>query len=60
MSNSNKTITSTIVGLCTRTACGLAGTPVQPTTVTMRPEPFLRDAVGNGAGGVLTAPVTLY
>lgn len=60
MSNSNKTITSTIVGLCTGTACGLAGTPVQPTTVTMRPEPFLRDAVGNGAGGVLTAPVTLY
>lgn len=60
MSNSNKTITSTIVGLCTGTACGLTGTPVQPTTVTMRPEPFLRDVVGNGASGVLTAPVTLY
>lgn len=60
MSNSNKTITSTIVGACTGTSCGLFGTPVLPMQITMAPEPFLRDVVGNHAEGSLSAPLSLY
>ncbi len=60
LSNSNKTITSTIVDPCSGTACGLYGAPTLPTQITMAPEPFLRDATGNHADGSLTAWVSLY
>jgi hypothetical protein len=60
LSNSNKTITSTIVDPCSGTACGQYGTPTVPTQITMAPEPFLRDTVGVHANGSLTAWVSLY
>jgi hypothetical protein len=61
MLNNNTTITSTIAGPCTGTACDptLRGfSSLQP--VTFLPEPNLRDFSGNQAVGSFTGPLAIY
>ena len=57
--NSGTTVKSTIVAPCA-SVCAAAGPGTSPTTFTFTPEPFLRDAAGNGAIGSLNATLTIF
>ena len=59
MANGNRSIVSTITGLCTGTACGHTGTPAD-SPIAFRPEPALTDPAGNHATGAVTATLTAY
>ena len=59
LSNVNKTITSTIFGKCSGSACTTLGVdPVMPLTFT--PEPTLTDPSGNGAVGQIVKAFQVY